>query len=141
MISRNYFHLFSGMTASQKMTNNQGEAAANSFKEAGNECYKNGDVSGALENYTKAIEACEEVHDEKLMAICLKNRAAVFLKEEDFNSVIDDCTRYVMGRKSGRNGSKRVEKCRKEVEMGRSGLKWGEKGPNGVNNGSKWIPV
>jgi len=75
------------------MTNNQGEAAANSFKEAGNECYKNGDVSGALENYTKAIEACEEVHDEKLMAICLKNRAAVFLKEEDFNSVIDDCTR------------------------------------------------
>ena len=80
------------MTASQKMTNNQGEAA-NSFKEAGNECYKNGDVSGALDNYTKAIDACEQVNDEKLMAICLKNRAAVFLKEEDFNAVIDDCTR------------------------------------------------
>ena len=102
------------------MTNNQGEAAANSFKEAGNECYKNGDVSGALENYTKAIEACEEVNDEKLMAICLKNRAAVFLKEEDFNSVIDDCSRYVLGQKGvemGRNMSK-------WIKTGRKGFKW-----------------
>ena len=27
------------------------------------------------------------------MATCLKNRAAVFLKEEDYNAVIEDCTR------------------------------------------------
>ena len=50
------------------------------FKEAGNQCYKDSDNSGALENYTQAIEICEEIKDEQLLAICLKNRAAVFLK-------------------------------------------------------------
>ncbi len=48
---------------------------------------------GALDNYTRAIELCEEIKDEKLLSTCLKNRAAVFLKCEDFNSVITDCTR------------------------------------------------
>ena len=63
------------------------------LKEAGNQCYKENDSSGALDNYTKAIELCEESHDEKLKATCLKNRAAVFLKDEDYESVITDCTR------------------------------------------------
>lgn len=64
-----------------------------SLKEAGNQCYKQDDSAGALENYTKAIEVCEESNDEKLMATCLKNRAAVFLRDEDYESVISDCTR------------------------------------------------
>merc|ERR1711963_949685 len=68
------------------------ETAA-SFKEAGNACYKDDDNEGALVNYTKAVDICEEVKDEKLMATCLKNRAAVFLKDEDYESVISDCTR------------------------------------------------
>ena len=81
------------MTAPEKMSNDNQASEAVALKEAGNQSYKDGDIAGALENYTKAIEVCEGINDEKLLAICLKNRAAVFLKEEDFNSVIDDCTR------------------------------------------------
>ena len=44
-------------------------------------------------HFSLLIEVCEEIKDEKLMATCLKNRAAVFLKEEDYNAVIEDCTR------------------------------------------------
>merc|ERR1712173_492331 len=51
------------------------------------------DNEGALVNYTKAVEACEEINDEKLLATCLKNRAAVYLKYEDYENVITDCTR------------------------------------------------
>ena len=80
------------MTAPKTMGKNTPENAA-ALKEAGNKCYKENDNSGAIENYTKAIDICEEIKDEKLMATCLKNRAAVFLKDEDFTSVIDDCTR------------------------------------------------
>ena len=58
------------------------------FKEAGNQCYKDSDNSGALENYTQAIEICEEIKNEQLLATCLKNRAAVFLKVKHKN----DCS-------------------------------------------------
>ena len=83
------------MTAPEDKMSNENPTAeeALALKDAGNQSYKEGDVAGALENYTKAIGVCENIQDEKLLAICLKNRAAVFLKEEDFNSVIDDCTR------------------------------------------------
>lgn len=64
------------------------------FKETGNECYKSGDVSGALDAYTKAMDLVEAAgNDDQLLAVLLKNRAAVFLKEEDYQAVIDDCTR------------------------------------------------
>ena len=91
-------------------------------KEEGNLAYKNGDTEGAISAYTKgkaqsycisetaeikesklvqfnlfyfsAIYLCEESVDEATLAICLKNRAAVHLKEEDYESVISDCTRY-----------------------------------------------
>ena len=79
------------MTAPKAMASENKEALA--LKEAGNQCYKENDTYGALDNYTKAIEICEESKDEKLMATCLKNRAAVFLKDEDYESVISDCTR------------------------------------------------
>jgi len=62
-------------------------------KEEGNLAYKNGDTEGAISAYTKAIYLCEESVDEATLAICLKNRAAVHLKEEDYESVISDCTR------------------------------------------------
>jgi len=75
------------------MENAKASEAAAAFKEAGNNCYKEEDNEGALVNYTKAIDACEDINDEKLLATCLKNRAAVYLKFEDFESVITDCTR------------------------------------------------
>ena len=78
---------------SKVMANTNTIEAAAAFKEAGNKCYKEDDNEGALVNYTKAVEACEELNDEKLLATCLKNRAAVYLKYEDFENVVTDCTR------------------------------------------------
>ena len=62
-------------------------------KDAGNEAYKSGDCEEALIAYTKAIDLSSEAHDDKTLAVCLKNRAAVYLKEEDYDSVVSDCTR------------------------------------------------
>ena len=45
-------------------------------------------------SYVLAIHLCEDSVDEATLAICLKNRAAVHLKEEDYESVVSDCTRY-----------------------------------------------
>ncbi len=63
------------------------------LKEAGNEFYKKGQNDEAIEAYSKAIELCEELKDEKNLAVCLKNRAAVYLKEENYDATIEDCTR------------------------------------------------
>ena len=75
------------------MDNTKASEAAVALKEAGNKCYKDDDNEGALVNYTKAVEASEELNDERLLATCLKNRAAVYLKYEDFELVVSDCTR------------------------------------------------
>lgn len=58
------------------------------YKDQGNEKFKNGDWSGAIEAYTKAIE-CDEKH--KQLATFYKNRAAAYLKLEQFEKVIKDC--------------------------------------------------
>lgn len=62
-------------------------------KEAGNEAYKNNDIDEALAKYTEAIKLSSEANDDKTLAVCLKNRAAVHLKEEDFEAVVFDCNR------------------------------------------------
>ena len=41
-----------------------------------------------------AIHLCEDTVGDATLAVCLKNRAAVHLKEEDYESVVSDCTRY-----------------------------------------------
>jgi len=79
--------------AEQKKTTTAECQEAVEFKEAGNAAYKAGDSEEALVAYTKAINLSAESNDEKTMAVCLKNRAAVHLKEEDYESVIRDCTR------------------------------------------------
>ena len=77
------------------MTNAQDTKDPVVLKEAGNEFYKKGLNDDALDAYTKAIELCEEQNDEKTLAICLKNRAAVYLKEENYDATISDCTRWL----------------------------------------------
>ena len=44
--------------------------------------------------YFLAIRLCEDSVGDATLAVCLKNRAAVYLKEEDYELVIADCTRY-----------------------------------------------
>ena len=59
------------------------------LKEAGNDAFKAGDYEEALSKYTRAMEITDKEADKSLL---LKNRAAVNLKTENFQAVVDDCT-------------------------------------------------
>ena len=65
------------------------------LKKPYNEFYKKGQNGEAIEAYSKAIKLCEELKDEKTLAVCLKNRAAVYLKEENYDRTIEDCTKFI----------------------------------------------
>lgn len=64
------------------------------LKEIGNEAYKKGDLDLALDAYTRAMDSAkkEKSRDEDL-AILYKNRAAVYIKNQEFQSAIVDCTK------------------------------------------------
>jgi len=64
------------------------------LKEIGNEAYKKGDLDLALDAYTRAMDNAkkEKSRDEDL-AILYKNRAAVYIKNQEFQSAIVDCTK------------------------------------------------
>ena len=59
------------------------------LKEEGNDAFKAGDYAEALAKYTQAISLTDKEADRCLY---LKNRAAVNLKTENFQAVVDDCT-------------------------------------------------
>jgi len=58
------------------------------LKEAGNEAYKKDDLIEALACYTKGLEISSEDKDK---AVLLKNRAAVHLRNLDYERAIQDC--------------------------------------------------
>ena len=59
------------------------------LKEEGNAAFKAGDYEDALTKYTQAMKITEKEVDKSLL---LKNRAAVNLKTENYQAVVDDCT-------------------------------------------------
>ena len=59
------------------------------LKEEGNEAFKGGNYEEALAKYTQAIKLTDKEEDKCLY---LKNRAAVNLKTENYQAVVDDCT-------------------------------------------------
>ncbi|KAF7987508.1 hypothetical protein HCN44_003270 [Aphidius gifuensis] len=59
------------------------------LKERGNEEFKKENWSGALEYYTNALKLTTIDDSEK--AVFLKNRAAVYLKQKDYENTIIDC--------------------------------------------------
>jgi tetratricopeptide (TPR) repeat protein len=64
------------------------------LKEIGNEAFKSGDFDEALSAYTKAMDiAGEEKNKDADLAVLHKNRAAVHLKNEDYQDAVDDCTK------------------------------------------------
>merc|ERR1712212_1180338 len=64
---------------------------ANKLKDAGNAAFKKENLDDALECYTKAIDTVTE--DTKEKAVFFKNRAAVYLKLEEYDNVVFDCNR------------------------------------------------
>eukprot|EP00123_Amoebidium_parasiticum_P017097 comp23707_c0_seq1/m.40773 comp23707_c0_seq1/g.40773 ORF comp23707_c0_seq1/g.40773 comp23707_c0_seq1/m.40773 type:complete len:971 (-) comp23707_c0_seq1:522-3434(-) len=65
-------------------------AQARTAKDEGNEFFKNGEFEKAAAAYTKALGLCPEGNTEA--AVCLKNRAACYLKLKEFTKTVDDCT-------------------------------------------------
>ncbi|XP_054271467.1 protein unc-45 homolog B isoform X1 [Macrosteles quadrilineatus] len=59
------------------------------LKEEGNASFKEGNLAHALSCYSKAIKLSKDETPEK--AILFKNRAAVYLKQEDFAKALKDC--------------------------------------------------
>lgn len=65
------------------------------LKEKGNEAFKQGDLDEALCYYTQAIDLSDKKANEKDLAVIYKNRAAVHLKNEDYDEVVADCTKSI----------------------------------------------
>ncbi|CAH0713857.1 unnamed protein product, partial [Brenthis ino] len=65
------------------------QTEAESFKNKGNEAFKNENYKEAVSLYSKAINLAEK--DTRELATYLKNRAAAYLKMKEFNKVIKDC--------------------------------------------------
>ncbi|XP_047471995.1 LOW QUALITY PROTEIN: protein unc-45 homolog B-like [Penaeus chinensis] len=59
------------------------------LKEQGNQAYRDGDYDKAISRYTEALS----LSDPKDHPVFYKNRAAVYLKIDDFENVIKDCTK------------------------------------------------
>lgn len=64
------------------------------LKEIGNEAYKKGDFDLALDAYTRAMDISrKEKSCNEDLAILYKNRAAVHIKNQEFQSAVADCTK------------------------------------------------
>uniref|UniRef100_A0A8D8FVE9 Protein unc-45 homolog B n=5 Tax=Culex pipiens TaxID=7175 RepID=A0A8D8FVE9_CULPI len=70
------------------------EEDPNVCKERGNEEFKNGFWDEALVWYTKAIKNGEKHKD---LPVFYKNRAATYLKLENYSKALDDCTKSLEG--------------------------------------------
>ncbi|XP_076344799.1 unc-45 myosin chaperone isoform X2 [Tachypleus tridentatus] len=64
------------------------KSRAQELKEEGNKLFKAGDHQGAIKTYTKALNLCPEKCQERI--VCLKNRAAAFLKLGQYENAVKD---------------------------------------------------
>lgn len=66
-----------------------GEKEAENFKEQGNVAFKQQEWETAIELYSKAMKLVAA--DSREMALYLKNRAAAYLKKEQYENAVKDC--------------------------------------------------
>eukprot|EP01129_Flabellula_baltica_P008219 TRINITY_DN3243_c0_g2_i1.p1 TRINITY_DN3243_c0_g2~~TRINITY_DN3243_c0_g2_i1.p1 ORF type:complete len:164 (-),score=35.32 TRINITY_DN3243_c0_g2_i1:243-713(-) len=67
----------------------QGEHDATHFKTEGNKAFGDGFYDQAIDCYTQALECLPKDHS--MRAIILGNRAAAFIKLEDWDNGLEDC--------------------------------------------------
>uniref|UniRef100_T1H3A6 Uncharacterized protein n=1 Tax=Megaselia scalaris TaxID=36166 RepID=T1H3A6_MEGSC len=82
------------------------------FKEKGNESFKNGKWEEAIEYYTKAIINGEH---HKQLAVLYKNRAAAYLKINDFDSALADSTATLFRRSQAYESIGKYEEAYKDA--------------------------
>ncbi|XP_037946139.1 protein unc-45 homolog B [Teleopsis dalmanni] len=71
------------------INDNDVDAEALTYKDKGNEAFKSGQWKEAIKLYTKAIQKGENHKD---APVFYKNRAAAYLKTEDYEAAVRDCT-------------------------------------------------
>ncbi|KAK2841318.1 hypothetical protein Q7C36_012897 [Tachysurus vachellii] len=62
------------------------------LKEEGNKHFQAGEIDKAIEFYTKAIKVCKE---KNAQAVIYRNRAACFLKKENYSNAASDATKAI----------------------------------------------
>ncbi|CAG9831368.1 unnamed protein product [Diabrotica balteata] len=67
----------------------ESEIQAEAFKEEGNTAFKNGNWDEAVNLYSKAISLSKE--DTRIISVYYKNRAAAYLKQENYEAALQDC--------------------------------------------------
>lgn len=65
------------------------EKTSTQYKDEGNSAYKEGDWDKAIDRYSAGLKLSKDRNER---AVLFKNRAAVYLKEEEFEKVVKDCT-------------------------------------------------
>ena len=67
---------------------------ATELKGQGNQCFKDGDLEGAIEHYTEALEFCQpsaSVEAKQLLMSLLSNRAWAYCRTQAWSLAVSDC--------------------------------------------------
>lgn len=64
----------------------------NRLKDEGNAFFQKGDVDAAITSYTKAVTQCK---DKKVAAVIYRNRAACYLKKENYTNAASDASKAI----------------------------------------------
>ena len=67
------------------------KAAAEAAKQAGNACFKAGDLEGAVKKYGEGLEAAGAGAEDAVTTALLLNRAAALLKQQRWAAAVGDC--------------------------------------------------
>ena len=109
--------------------NEQQISLASSLKEEANGKFQSGHFKEAESLYSKAVEVVEALHQDSssslssseklLLATLYSNRAAAFLKLQQFARCLDDCERVIHQQLDPQNAKVYVRSARAHIQLGR----------------------